>query len=89
MTSVRSLRMLRGMMREERGVMMMSDWSRTLSTPLDTVINNNINNINNMTSPSMNLVPIVIEQTGRGERSYDIYSRLLKVISIQSYHNDK
>lgn len=24
------------------------------------------------------LVPIVIEQTGRGERSYDIYSRLLK-----------
>jgi len=26
----------------------------------------------------MNLVPIVIEQTGRGERAYDIYSRLLK-----------
>jgi len=26
----------------------------------------------------MNLVPIVIEQTARGERSYDIYSRLLK-----------
>lgn len=25
-----------------------------------------------------NLVPIVIEQTGRGERAYDIYSRLLK-----------
>ncbi len=25
-----------------------------------------------------NLVPIVIEQTGRGERSYDIYSRLLR-----------
>ena len=25
-----------------------------------------------------NLVPYVIEQTGRGERSYDIYSRLLK-----------
>ncbi|MCK4872201.1 MAG: ATP-dependent Clp protease proteolytic subunit [Phycisphaerales bacterium] len=24
------------------------------------------------------MVPIVIEQTGRGERSYDIYSRLLK-----------
>ena len=24
------------------------------------------------------LVPMVIEQTGRGERSYDIYSRLLK-----------
>ena len=26
----------------------------------------------------MSLVPIVIEQTGRGERAYDIYSRLLK-----------
>jgi len=25
-----------------------------------------------------NLVPMVVEQTGRGERSYDIYSRLLK-----------
>ena len=24
------------------------------------------------------MVPIVIEQTGRGERAYDIYSRLLK-----------
>lgn len=27
---------------------------------------------------SMSLVPYVIEQTSRGERSYDIYSRLLK-----------
>lgn len=26
----------------------------------------------------MNLVPIVVEQTNRGERAYDIYSRLLK-----------
>lgn len=26
----------------------------------------------------MNLTPVVIEQTNRGERSYDIYSRLLK-----------
>ncbi|HXG22161.1 MAG TPA: ATP-dependent Clp endopeptidase proteolytic subunit ClpP [Methylomirabilota bacterium] len=26
----------------------------------------------------MNLVPIVVEQTGRGERAYDIFSRLLK-----------
>jgi len=26
----------------------------------------------------MNLVPMVVEQTNRGERSYDIYSRLLK-----------
>jgi len=27
---------------------------------------------------TMNLVPMVIEQTARGERAYDIYSRLLK-----------
>ena len=26
----------------------------------------------------MNLIPIVVEQSSRGERSYDIYSRLLK-----------
>src|SRR5260221_13689846 len=26
----------------------------------------------------MNLVPMVVEQTNRGERAYDIYSRLLK-----------
>jgi ATP-dependent Clp protease protease subunit len=26
----------------------------------------------------MSLVPIVVEQTSRGERAYDIYSRLLK-----------
>lgn len=26
----------------------------------------------------MNLVPMVVEQSGRGERAYDIYSRLLK-----------
>jgi hypothetical protein len=28
--------------------------------------------------PQMMLVPMVIEQTGRGERAYDIYSRLLR-----------
>ena len=26
----------------------------------------------------MSLVPIVVEQTSRGERSYDIFSRMLK-----------
>jgi ATP-dependent Clp protease protease subunit len=26
----------------------------------------------------MNFIPIVVEQTGRGERAYDIYSRLLR-----------
>jgi ATP-dependent Clp protease protease subunit len=34
--------------------------------------------INNSFEPSNALVPMVIEQTARGERSYDIYSRLLK-----------
>lgn len=29
-------------------------------------------------NPTATLVPMVVEQTGRGERSYDIYSRLLK-----------
>jgi ATP-dependent Clp protease, protease subunit len=29
-------------------------------------------------TPVMNLVPMVVEQTARGERAYDIYSRLLK-----------
>jgi ATP-dependent Clp protease protease subunit len=31
-----------------------------------------------MNERGLNLVPIVVEQTSRGERSYDIYSRLLK-----------
>ncbi len=31
-----------------------------------------------MTDTAMNLVPMVVEQTARGERAYDIYSRLLK-----------
>ncbi len=31
-----------------------------------------------METKALNLVPIVVEQTARGERSYDIYSRLLK-----------
>jgi ATP-dependent Clp protease, protease subunit len=31
-----------------------------------------------MSPRAMNLVPMVVEQTARGERAYDIYSRLLK-----------
>ena len=31
-----------------------------------------------MSATAMNLVPMVVEQTSRGERAYDIYSRLLK-----------
>lgn len=40
----------------------------------------NIPNLTGVLSPQAagNLVPIVIEQTARGERSFDIYSRLLK-----------
>ena len=36
------------------------------------------------------LVPIVIEKTARGERAYDIYSRLLKdrIVFIGSVVND-
>jgi ATP-dependent Clp protease protease subunit len=39
---------------------------------------------------SMQLVPMVVEQTGRGERSFDIYSRLLRdrVIFLHGEVND-
>ncbi len=33
---------------------------------------------NALNAPQANLVPMVVEQTSRGERAYDIYSRLLK-----------
>ena len=38
----------------------------------------------------MSYVPIVVEKTGRGERSYDIYSRLLKdrIIMLSGEVND-
>ena len=38
----------------------------------NTIFENSMSNIDNA------LVPMVVEQTSRGERSYDIYSRLLK-----------
>ncbi len=43
-----------------------------------------------MSQISANLVPIVIEKTGRGERSYDIFSRLLRdrIIFINGQVND-
>jgi ATP-dependent Clp protease, protease subunit len=37
-----------------------------------------ITKMKNQQNPASMLVPMVVEQTGRGERSYDIYSRLLK-----------
>jgi ATP-dependent Clp protease protease subunit len=42
----------------------MNDWRDTVNGAQD--------------AQNLNLVPIVVEQTSRGERSYDIYSRLLK-----------
>src|SRR5665811_1297355 len=43
-----------------------------------------------MQPQALGLVPMVIEQSGRGERSYDIYSRLLKerVIFLVGQVND-
>ena len=40
---------------------------------------------------ALGLIPMVIEQSGRGERSYDIYSRLLKerVIFLVGPVNDQ
>lgn len=48
--------------------------------------------MNEWIAPSMNtLVPTVIEQTGRGERAFDIYSRLLKerIIFLTGQVNDE
>jgi len=51
-----------------------------------------LNNLNNLGNTKMinQLIPIVVEQTSRGERSYDIYSRLLKerIIFIGSSIDD-
>ena len=40
---------------------------------------------------SLGMVPIVIEQSGRGERAYDIYSRLLRerVVFLVGPINDR
>ncbi|MEK9817555.1 MAG: ATP-dependent Clp protease proteolytic subunit, partial [Limnobacter sp.] len=39
---------------------------------------NNMNNSGALETQGNMYVPMVIEQSGRGERAYDIYSRLLK-----------
>jgi ATP-dependent Clp protease protease subunit len=46
--------------------------------------------MNAMDTQGLGMVPMVIEQSGRGERSYDIYSRLLKerVIFLVGSVND-
>ena len=43
-----------------------------------TGIDMNIDNASNWDPQALGLVPMVIEQSGRGERAFDIYSRLLK-----------
>ncbi|MCH9052362.1 MAG: ATP-dependent Clp protease proteolytic subunit, partial [Proteobacteria bacterium] len=44
-----------------------------------------------MSRESLNLVPMVVEQTSRGERAYDIFSRLLKerIIILGTPINDQ
>ena len=41
-------------------------------------------------SGAMQLVPMVVEQSGRGERSFDIYSRLLRerIVFLNGEVND-
>lgn len=47
--------------------------------------------MNTLQEKALNYVPYVIEQTGRGERSYDIYSRLLKdrIVFLGTEVNDQ
>lgn len=53
-------------------------------------MNDNLRRAQDFYSVESNLVPMVIETTGRGERAYDIYSRLLKdrIIILSSPVND-
>lgn len=54
------------------------------------ISSSNRSDFSTTTKTAMPLVPMVIEQTGRGERSYDIYSRLLKerIICVMGGIND-
>jgi ATP-dependent Clp protease protease subunit len=59
-------------------------------TTFDIGGHNRMNTFEKNNHVDMNLVPMVIEQTNRGERSYDIFSRLLKeriVILSDSVNN--
>ena len=46
--------------------------------------------INKISEHMNNLVPMVVEQSNKGERAYDIYSRLLKerIIFLTGQIND-
>ncbi len=54
-------------------------------------MNVKMDTVGNMEIQALGMVPMVIEQSGRGERSYDIYSRLLKerVIFLVGPVNDQ
>ena len=59
---------------------------------ISTALNKHKKEINKMDTENRSmLVPMVIEQTGRGERSYDIYSRLLKdrIVFVGTGINDQ
>jgi len=51
----------------------MKTWSQFTSS-----IVGNASSLEEMQTNAMSLVPMVVEQTSRGERAYDIFSRLLK-----------
>src|SRR5829696_2091992 len=51
---------------------------RWLSEPLFTRNETGMNRNPALDTQALGLVPMVVEQSGRGERAYDIYSRLLK-----------
>jgi ATP-dependent Clp protease protease subunit len=53
-------------------------------------VTNMMNDLHKMGMPYSYLVPTVVEQTGRGERAYDIYSRLLndRIIFLSDEVND-
>lgn len=60
-----------------------SNLSKVLSSRLVSLTSTSCNTkqfhtVNKNSTLMMPLIPMVVEQTGRGERSYDIYSRLLK-----------
>jgi ATP-dependent Clp protease protease subunit len=61
------------------------DEEEAYEIPLNEEVTNFVNKlvrednlISNIGGKRMNLIPYVVEQTSRGERSYDVYSRLLK-----------
>jgi ATP-dependent Clp protease protease subunit len=49
-----------------------------ISSSISSMTDSGITSATSQEISNLNLVPIVVEQSARGERSYDIYSRLLK-----------